>query len=305
MNKLKCLCMIAAITVAAASIAVPSDAAPVGAQCVGTKLKATGKRAQAKLTCHKKAARQGVATDAACLTTAENKFAASFARAETKPPCYVIGDAAAIAAKVDAFVSSTVADLRPAMTASACASGQLSATGKKAGGKMNCHMKGAKKGLLVDPGCLLSAEEKFDERFAKAVGFGDCLSASTAATIEASVDALVADVADDIRPGPLSKCSGRKLERTGQKQLDKLKCHADAAKDGITVDPVCLTDAEAKFDTGFTDAETYADCLQPTGDAAAIEGGRGGPVRRRRRGRAPAHVHREQVRDAQAARHRA
>jgi hypothetical protein len=239
--------------------------------CTGGKLGATGKKAGSKLTCHMKAAKKGEVTDPVCLTKAEDKFDASFVKWEAKSPCFALGDAAAIEAKVDAFVSSIVGDLHPVAAASKCASGQLKTTGKKARAKLTCHQKAANKGFFVDPDCLIKAETAFDERFADAVAEGDCQSASTAATIEAVVDAFVDDIVTDLRPGPHSKCTGLKILDAGDKALTKLKCHSAATADGAAVDSACLTEAETKFDAGFADAETALDCLMPTGDAAAIE----------------------------------
>jgi hypothetical protein len=256
---------------ATVAFATPSQAAPVGAVCTGGKLGATGKKAFAKLNCHQKAAKKGEVTDPVCLTRAETKFDNAFAKYESKPPCVAIGDGPAIEAKVDAFVTATVADLRPAVTLSKCASGQLKAAAKKSKSKLTCHQKAAKKGILVELDCLIRAEDAFDDRFAASVAEGDCLSASTAAMIEAAVDAFVNDVADDLRPGPLSVCTGRKLKDTADKELAKLKCHVVAVKAGTTVDSACLTEAETEFDANFALDETIPDCLMPTGDAAAIE----------------------------------
>ncbi len=267
MRKLTSTILVLGTLVAVTSLAVPSHAG----NCTGGKLGAAGKKAGSKLTCHQKAAKKGETTDSVCLTRAEDKLDSSFIKWEAKSPCFALGDAPAIEAKVDAFIGTIVADLRPVATASKCAAGQLKVTGKKARAKLTCHQKAANKGFFVDPECLTRAETAFDDRFATAVSEGDCLSASTAASIEAAVDAFVDDVVDDLRPGPHSKCTGTKAREAADKTSTKLKCHAAATKAGIAVDSACLTEAETKFSAGFATAETFADCLMPTGDAAAIE----------------------------------
>jgi hypothetical protein len=80
-----------------------------GAICASAKQKAAGKKAADKLKCHSKGTAHNAPADPDCLTKAEMKFEMAFAMAEAKGGCAVTGDAAAIEAQVDNFVSTVVA----------------------------------------------------------------------------------------------------------------------------------------------------------------------------------------------------
>jgi hypothetical protein len=110
MKKVVALALVS-LAVAAASVA---EAGPTPAQkCTGSKLKATGKKAAAKLKCHEKAVKKGVAADPDCLAKAEEKFADAFAKAEAKGGCLTTGDAGSVEGLVDTFVDDAVAALDP------------------------------------------------------------------------------------------------------------------------------------------------------------------------------------------------
>jgi hypothetical protein len=79
-------------------------------KCAVTKLKAASKKAVAKTTCQtKNLASPNVGLLAICYGSAEGKFDTAFANAEKPGACTVSGDAAAIEAMVDAFVSAIAA----------------------------------------------------------------------------------------------------------------------------------------------------------------------------------------------------
>jgi hypothetical protein len=87
---------------------------PGPSKCTKKKLLAAGKKTLGKAKCHAKAADQGSDVDAACLTKAEDKFDSAFTKAETAADCAAAtGDAAAIEAKIDAFITDMVATLDP------------------------------------------------------------------------------------------------------------------------------------------------------------------------------------------------
>jgi hypothetical protein len=110
MKKVVALALVS-LAVAAAAVA---EAGPTPAQkCTGSKLKATGKKAAAKLKCHEKAVKKGVAADPDCLAKAEEKFADAFAKAEAKGGCLTTGDAGSVEGLVDTFVDDAVAALDP------------------------------------------------------------------------------------------------------------------------------------------------------------------------------------------------
>jgi hypothetical protein len=87
---------------------------PGPSKCTKKKLLAAGKKTLGKAKCHAKAAGQGSDVDAACLTKAEDKFDNAFTNAEAVADCAApTGDAGAIEAKIDAFITDMVATLDP------------------------------------------------------------------------------------------------------------------------------------------------------------------------------------------------
>src|SRR5438876_12239069 len=68
-----------------------------------------------------------------------------------------------------------------------------------------------------------------------------------------------------------SKCSSAKLKATGKKASARAKCYAKAVAKGEPVNMECLDKASLKFGSGFSKAETKADCHAPTGDSGTIE----------------------------------
>jgi hypothetical protein len=240
-------------------------------QCTAGKLGATGKKAYKKASCHASAAGKGEAVDVDCLTKAEITFSAKFAIAEANPPCFVTGDEVSIEGKVDTFISDLETALRPVMTESSCASRKIRAAGKKAFKVLNCHRKAVNKGEVVDPSCVSDEDAAMILAFAAADGMGDCLTMGDIGTIEGIVDAFVDDIVTDVRPITPTNCTPRKLNETADKAGEKLHCYERAVHFNAVVEAGCLSDAEAKFSAGFASAEAQADCLAPTGDAAAIE----------------------------------
>lgn len=100
------------------SLAVTAaGAGPTPAQkCTAAKFKAVGKKYLGKFKCAAKAELRGTPIDPLCLAKVEEKFLAAFAKAEARPGCLTIGDAAAIEADVDACVADAVAALGPTTT---------------------------------------------------------------------------------------------------------------------------------------------------------------------------------------------
>ena len=101
-----------AIVVTAALAATSANAAVDPAnQCAASKQKAAAKKLSDKVKCHGVAIKKGVAVDPACLTKAETKFDAAFAKAELKGGCATTGDAAAVEAFIDGVLSDLLAAL--------------------------------------------------------------------------------------------------------------------------------------------------------------------------------------------------
>jgi hypothetical protein len=136
--------------------------------CAATKLTATGKLAADKLACYAKAVKKGRLVDDACLSQAEDRFSASFAKADAQQACLITGDAAAIGTKVDTFIADVVTQLLPNYPViSNCAASKLTTAGKLVADKLDCYAKAAKKGISVADACLSQAEAKFSTSFRK------------------------------------------------------------------------------------------------------------------------------------------
>ncbi len=240
-----------------------------GSACPSRKVQAAARKAEGRLRCHEKAANLGAAVDPACFTRAETKFTEGFARAESKPPCFATGDAAAVEAQIDGFVDALAASLRPTQAASRCAAKKLRASAKKASGKLTCHRRAISSGQRVGGLCLAKETLKFGERFAAAEERPDCLTTGDGAATEAAIDDFVDDVAAALRPVTLSDCTSKKLSVAGKTGRDRLDCHRDAAIGGVAVDAQCLAHVAERLDEDFADAEEEADCYT-TGDAAAV-----------------------------------
>jgi hypothetical protein len=110
------------------------------AKCVAAKIKCANGKATGLLGCHNKAEGKNLAVDPACLSKVDTKFSAPLKgcmeKAEAKPPCATTADAAAIEAKVDAFVLDTVTALDPGYPAPVL--------NKCSAGKKKCVANGVK-----------------------------------------------------------------------------------------------------------------------------------------------------------------
>src|SRR5262245_30659969 len=210
------------------------------ANCPSGKVKAAFKKTERIFDCHEKAASLGIAVDPLCLAKASDKFAIDFARAESKPPCFATGDAAAIEASIDTFAGGLAASLRPSQTASRCAGKKLNASGTKAAKKLTCHHQAIRRAALVATECLDKATLRFDQRFADAEDRSDCLTTADAAATESTIDTFVGDVVAALRPRTPSKCTAAKLKAAGRAGAVAIGCHGDAAGTGGPVDASCL-----------------------------------------------------------------
>jgi hypothetical protein len=154
-----------------------------------------------------------------------------------------------------------------------CAASKLKASGKKAAGKTKCYAKAASKGLEVSAACLAKEETKFDGAIAKAESKAGCATPGNGPALEQLVDDFIADVVALLDPGDTNdahKCAATKRKATGKKADAKLKCQAKPLPKGGSVDPECLSKAEAKFAAAFTKADGKGGCTV-TNDAAALE----------------------------------
>jgi hypothetical protein len=100
-------------------------------------MKCATTRATAFLECHEKAERKGVAVDRECTAKLMGNFSDTVTnkgcmeKAEAKPPCATTGDAAPLAAKIDAFVDDIGTDVDPifpTVVLNKCSAGRRSAS---------------------------------------------------------------------------------------------------------------------------------------------------------------------------------
>ncbi|MBI3769912.1 MAG: hypothetical protein HY271_15675 [Deltaproteobacteria bacterium] len=143
-----------------ASLLLLALCADAKSKCGSTKDKCVAKSAVSLLTCHAAAEKKGKALDPECIQKAEDKLGDCFTKAEDKGGCCTTGDAAALGAKVGAFVDDVVQQVDPgfpAVVRNKCSAGKKKCVAKKAKGLLTCHAEAAKEGLPTDPICLQKA----------------------------------------------------------------------------------------------------------------------------------------------------
>jgi hypothetical protein len=99
-------------------LAPVANAGDPALRCTAAKLRAAGQKVQGKLGCHARGLLDGGGADAGCLAKVEAKFLARWGRIEGKGGCPVVGDAAAVEDRVDAFVADLVDALPPGTSTS-------------------------------------------------------------------------------------------------------------------------------------------------------------------------------------------
>jgi streptogramin lyase len=178
-------------------------------KCAGDKIKAACKKASCKAALEAKQAQRGGTVDPAKVAKCEATFSKSFAKSEAKGGCATTGDAAAIEAKVDAFVLDLDTELN-VLTGShpnTCEGEKLKAAAKKASCKCSLEAKQAAKGGTIDPAKVAKCESYFSKSFAKSEAKGGCNTTADAAAIEGKVDAFVTDVDAELPSVPTTSTS--------------------------------------------------------------------------------------------------
>lgn len=170
-----------------------------------------------------------------------------------------------------AFLLLTAGPGQAAGTAATCAAAKQKAAAKIAARMLGCHSKALKRGLAVDPECLLKAGSKFAAAVARADSAGGCAVSDDAPSVANIANIFVEDILAATPVGAASNCAVAKQTAARKKASAKLKCHSVATKRSQVVDPACLADAESDFEAAFADAEADGGCTV-VGDAAAIEG---------------------------------
>jgi hypothetical protein len=189
--------------IGALSVTVGPSSAVLGT-CSVAKKKCTAKKTRDLLKCHARAESLGVLVDEACLLEALEKHRKCYSRFERRGGCLTLDDAAALDAKVNAFVVEAVEDLDAGMlppVLSACAAGKKKCVGSQVRALLKCHQEADVEGGL-DPACVTKAAGKFADCFDRqeAKFSGACLTAGDAASMQTSIDAFVDDVACQLNP---------------------------------------------------------------------------------------------------------
>jgi hypothetical protein len=194
---------VVSLGVVALVLVTTGPAAAQAGKCTATKLRAACKKAACKAGLESKEAAKGTAIDPAKLAKCEAKFNKAFAKAESKPGCATTGDAAAIEAKVDAYVAdlATELDVGTGTNPNKCEGAKIKAAGKKTNCKCALEAKQAQKGGTIDPLKIAKCESGFTNSFSKAESKGGCNTTGDAAAIEAKVDAFIADARTELEPG--------------------------------------------------------------------------------------------------------
>jgi len=200
--------------------AATSSADP--SKCDAAKVKAAGKKAAAKANCYAKAIQKGLPVDPACLTKAEQKFDASFQKADTKNDnCTNLGDSVAVEATVDQCLADLVAQV--STTPTTTLPGPSCTNGMQDGTETDVDCGGGS-----CPACAVGGQCVFDS---------DCSnSVCTAGTCTASCSDGIQDGAEtgvDCGGGSCPACAA------GQGCLVGSDCQTFVCSGGLCAAPSC------------------------------------------------------------------
>ncbi len=175
-----------------------AGAAQAQNKCAAYKLKATAKKQRCLAREYAHAAQSSAPPQQSEIDTCEAKFSGTFAKVEG---CLTTGDAAAIEAKVDAFVADLVTELDSG-NPSRCQALKIKATANHAKCLLRVEAREAASGVPQDPLRAQKCQLKFDAAFANLEAGPECDTTGDAAAIDAKVDAFVADVDNELPFGP-------------------------------------------------------------------------------------------------------
>jgi len=150
---------------------------------------------------------------------------------------------------------------RPAAAQSGCVSAKLEAMGKNEAGLLSCLAGEAAKGRPTTFGkCIRKVAAKFALAWAKAGPCGEDRTLCECLTEQCAI--AVRLVLPDFGP---SRCEAARLRAAGKQAVRKVRCSAEAARAGTTVDPACLQRTEAYLQAVF------ARTRRCTGDSNMVE----------------------------------
>lgn len=159
--------------------------------------------------------------------------------------------------------------LSPAQTAQVCLASQERAVGVQCKGVSKCYASAMKKGVALDPACLLRKAGALSFHLAEAEALSNCLVEGAAATVAAQVEADMDAIASALTLEG-GRCAASKMTALGKECAGFFRCNAVADGSSSTVDPSCLAVHAARQATAFAKAESKGGCVT-FGDGAGLE----------------------------------
>lgn len=140
--------------------------------------------------------------------------------------------------------------------------------------KLKCYAKAAKLGMAVDPNCLSAV---LDLSLIWPKYTASCPQVFPPdSTITGFVNGLGSDLASTIAPLGVppaeTKCAANKFKAASFRAIAKIKCYSKALASNVSVDPLCLSRADAKYAQKYAAAENIGCAVGNTANSAAIEG---------------------------------
>lgn len=154
-----------------------------------------------------------------------------------------------------------------AQTAQICLDSQLRAAGTTCRGVGKCYVKAMKKGIDVDPSCILSRSYDLYGKFASVETTSNCLVEPGSADVWTSIEDAMSNFESQLDPAG-GKCAAKKMGGLGKGCKQLHACYAEAAAESLpTVDLTCINKARSKIASVFEKAEKNGVC---DGDAMSM-----------------------------------
>jgi len=233
---------------------VVATGGPVRAQnkCQGTKISLAGKNVACRIGLEKKEAASGMEEDSIKEAKCGQAMSSAFAKTEGKGGCLTGPGTTAsdIQAKVETIVGQieTIAGEPGTIANAKCDGTKMALAGKKVSCLLALEGKLASKLTDKDPVKVAKCRSAFSAGFAKAETKPPCTSGPSAATIEADVDAFVADVAKELNP--CNCCTRAKLKFTTGVPQPKVVTGQIIRTDGTVASSPILTSGGLYFGGG-------------------------------------------------------
>lgn len=150
-----------------------------------------------------------------------------------------------------------------------CAAVKIRAAIKKANCKINLESRQASAGRPVDQAKVETCEGKFATAFTRREAKGGCLAVGDAASIEALVDAFVADLDTRLSIGVPNACQADKLQAAARAVACAGALEVKRARTGAPVDPDRADRCSSTFFLSFMRSDGRRTCTT-TGDTPAV-----------------------------------